>query len=97
MEEVEVGEVLDSLLKDHPPTQEKAVIGRFTNPDIQYLHTKEGLDQQFIRRMLRTFGETTVLEALRRFANGWEYAPRSKEGLFVSLCKAVESVGKEER
>jgi hypothetical protein len=93
MEEVEVGEVLESILETHPYLQQVDV--KFSNSDIQYLQRRTGLKHQFVARMLRIFGEAVVLESLRRFANGYQYAPGREEAVFVGICRAVESVGKE--
>jgi hypothetical protein len=90
MEEVEVGKVVQTLLGTYPRTQQDVSV-KFSNPDIDFLQRKTGLERKFVAQMLRSFGEWVVLEALRRFANGWEYAPRSKEILFMSICKAVKS------
>jgi hypothetical protein len=42
--------------------------------------------------MLRIFGETVVLESLRRFATGYQYAPGREEAVFVGIARAVEGV-----
>jgi len=94
--EVEVGEVLDSLLEDRALAPQRVVQARFSRLDIDYLVNRTGVRPKVVASMLRTFGEAVVLESLRRFASGWQYAPRSKEALFVSICRAVESVAKGE-
>jgi hypothetical protein len=96
MEEVEVGDVIGSLVKAHPLQQGSAVVqARFSKLDIQYLQRKTGLSHRFVGRMLRIFGEPCVLESLRRFANGYQYAPGREEAVFVGIARAVESIGKE--
>ena len=90
--DVEVGEVLDSLLEDRALAPQRVVQARFSRLDIDYLVNRTGVKPKVVASMLRTFGEAVVLESLRRFASGWQYAPRSKEALFVSICRAVESV-----
>jgi len=90
MEEVEVGKVVQTLLGTYPRTQPVDV--KFSSLDIQYLQRKTELSHRLVARMLRIFGEAVVLESLRRFATGWQYEPRSKEALFVSICRAVESM-----
>jgi len=91
MEEVEVGEVLESLVETHPPKRERVDVPTSSNLDINYLQRKTHLDRKFIRRMLRIFGEAVVLESLRRFASGYQYAPGREEAVFVGIARAVES------
>jgi hypothetical protein len=95
-EPTELALVIEELVETQRPTTapERTVRTTFINPDIHYLVHRTGLEPKVVARMLRAFGEAVVVEALRRFANGWEYAPRSKEGLFVSLCRAVDGAGK---
>jgi hypothetical protein len=92
MEDVEVGEVVKSLVSPRPSQR---VDVKFSNPDIKYLQRKTGLSHKFVGRMIRIFGEPCVLESLRRFANGHVCCEEAKEGWFVKICQAVESVGKE--
>jgi len=94
--EVEVGEVLNSLLEDRALAPQRVVQARFSRLDIDYLVNRTGVRPKVVASMLRIFGEAVVLESLRRFASGWQYAPRSKEALFVGICRAVESVAKGE-
>ena len=91
MEEVDVGKVVQTLLGTQPPRQR--VDARFSNTDISYLQRKTGLSHRFVARMLRIFGEAVVLESLRRFASGYQYAPGREEAVFVGIARAVESVG----
>jgi hypothetical protein len=95
MQEVEVGEVVRSLVEANPLQQERVVQARFSKLDIQYLQRKTGLNHRFVGRMIRIFGEPCVLESLRRFATGYQYAPGREEAVFVGIARAVESVGKE--
>jgi hypothetical protein len=92
--EVEVGEVVESLLSLQSPKQRVDV--KFSNPDIKYMQRKTGLSHKFVGRMIRIFGEPCVLESLRRFANGYQYVSGTEEAVFVGICRAVESVGKKE-
>jgi len=96
MEEVEVGEVLESIMETHPYLHERVDLPISPNEDINYLQRKTGLNRPFLRRMLRIFGEAVVLESLRRFATGYQYASGREEAVFVGICRAVENVGKEE-
>jgi hypothetical protein len=90
MEDVEVGKVVQTLLGTYPRTRPVDV--KFQNLDINYLQRKTGLEHQFVARMLRIFGEAVVLESLRRFANGYQYAPGREEAVFVGIARAVEHV-----
>jgi hypothetical protein len=90
METTEVGEVVESLMK--APVHAKQMDWKFSNLDINYLQRKTGLSHRFVARMLRIFGEAVVLESLRRFATGYQYAPGREEAVFVGMCRAVESV-----
>jgi hypothetical protein len=92
MEEVEVGEVLESILDTHPYLHERVDVPTCSNEDINYLQRRTGLSRPFLRRMLRIFGEVVVLESLRRFSNGYQYAPGREEAVFVGICKAVEGI-----
>jgi hypothetical protein len=93
VDSTEVGKVVQTLLGTQPPHQRVDV--KFSNTDINYLQRKTGLSHRFVARMLRIFGEAVVLESLRRFANGYQYAPGREEAVFVGIARAVESVGKE--
>jgi hypothetical protein len=96
MEEVEVGEVVGSLLKDHPLKQQVDV--KFSNTDIKYLQRKTGLNHKFVARCLRIFGEEVVLESLRRIATRrYQHTDGQQEAAFIYICRGVESVGKEEK
>jgi hypothetical protein len=97
-EPADMGEVVDGLLTTFQPTaapEKRKKEIRFTNRDIQYLVGRTGLDPTCVLSMLRTFGAEVVLEALRRFASGYQYAPGREEAVFVGIARAVESVGKE--
>jgi len=92
--EAEVGEVVQSIVQN--PALVRRVDVEFRNLDINYLQRRTGLDHKFVARMLRIFGEAVVLESLRRFANGYQYAPGREEPVVVGICRGVESVqGKE--
>jgi hypothetical protein len=96
--EVELGEVLGSLVKGHPPHNKRVVQARFSKLDIQYLQRKTGLSHKFVARCLRIFGEEVVLESLRRYATRrYQHTEEAQEAAFIYICRGVESVGKEEK
>jgi hypothetical protein len=93
-----MGEIVDGLLTTLQPTaapRERKKEIRFTSPDIQYLVSKTGLDPTCVLSMLRSFGAAVVLESLRRFAGGYQYKPGREEAVFIGICQAVQSIGKE--
>jgi hypothetical protein len=96
-EEAELGEVVGSLIKDHPLQQGRAVVqARFSKLDVQYLQRKTGLSHRFVARMLRIFGEAVVLESLRRYATRrYQHTEEAQEVAFIYICRGVESVGKD--
>jgi hypothetical protein len=80
-----LGDVLDALeLEASAP---RSLVVKFANPDIAYLTRTRELQAKFIGRMLGWFGESVVLEALRRFEKGWT------EAVFVGICRQVERAG----
>jgi hypothetical protein len=96
-EPTELALVIEELVETQRPTTapERTIRTTFVNPDVHYLVHRTGLDPRVVGRMLRSFGEAVVLESLRRFATGYQYAPGREEAVFISICRAVESVGKE--
>lgn len=84
LEEVELAEVVGYLVR-HPLAQRVYV--KFSNPDINYLQRKTGLDHRVVARTIRIFGEAVVLESLRRTRG------RCEPGVFVGICRRVEAAG----
>lgn len=80
MEEIELGTVITHLLNE-PHNQQ--VDKKFSNPDINYLLAKTGLDHKTVGRAIRIFGEAAVVESLRRHQPDWT------QRYWWGVCKRV--------
>lgn len=77
---VSLGEVVVALVGEAPPSKPRVA---FANPDIDYLTRRNEREPRFVGRMLRIFGETVVLEALRR-------DDKFPDKVFLGICRNVE-------
>jgi hypothetical protein len=81
---------LAELLLHGAPEAVRSTNISFSNPDLQYLYERSGLNHRFIGRCLRIFGEQVVIEGLRRCRESSINEPAQAFGLF----RNVESEGR---